>query len=360
MKILILQDRLRSGGTERQSILLAKGFNAAGHSTTLVTFRPGGALSASAAGLPRETLQPIDLHADWFAPGLRARLRRHNPDIVLCMGRMANCHAGSVQAAVPNAAVVSTMRTGKSLPWLFRRSLQRVSHVVANSDDARRTLQAVYGLPETRVSVIHNSLVFDADAASLASDRTALRQAHGLDEKSVVFVWVGMFRPEKNHQELIEIASQLPLDLPWQLWFVGDGPTRERCEKQARSGPSSSRIRFFGFQADPKPFYRLADVAVLTSRSESLSNFLIEAHAHGLPSVAYRAQGVDECGGRVVPMADRQALLRQMREYLGNEQARRADGATAAAYAREKFSPDRQITRYLDLFTRLCSSAPRA
>ncbi|MFM9091816.1 MAG: hypothetical protein ACKOUK_08765 [Verrucomicrobiota bacterium] len=45
MRLLILQDRLRSGGTERQSILLANAFAAAGHVVTLLTFRPPAARS---------------------------------------------------------------------------------------------------------------------------------------------------------------------------------------------------------------------------------------------------------------------------------------------------------------------------
>ena len=46
MKILLVQDYLRSGGTERQTILLANAFRAAGHAASLVTFRPGGALAS--------------------------------------------------------------------------------------------------------------------------------------------------------------------------------------------------------------------------------------------------------------------------------------------------------------------------
>jgi len=42
------------------------------------------------------------------------------------MGRMANCYAGYIQQSCPAAAVIGTMRTGKPLPWLFRRSLRRV------------------------------------------------------------------------------------------------------------------------------------------------------------------------------------------------------------------------------------------
>ena len=36
-------------------------------------------------------------------------------------------------------------------------------------------------------------------------------------------------------------------------------------------------------------------MAVLASKAESLSNFLIEAQVHGLPALAYAAGGMGEC-----------------------------------------------------------------
>ncbi|MBC8041482.1 MAG: glycosyltransferase, partial [Opitutaceae bacterium] len=44
MKIRFVQDYLRSGGTERQTLLLAHAFRKAGHDTAVVLFRPGGTL----------------------------------------------------------------------------------------------------------------------------------------------------------------------------------------------------------------------------------------------------------------------------------------------------------------------------
>ncbi|MEO6244377.1 MAG: glycosyltransferase, partial [Opitutaceae bacterium] len=98
MKILIVQDYLRSGGTERQSVLLANAFAASGHATTLLTFRPGGALTDMVEpAVQRKTLQPFDLGLDWFAPGLYRTVERDPPDITLCMGRMANCWAHAIR-----------------------------------------------------------------------------------------------------------------------------------------------------------------------------------------------------------------------------------------------------------------------
>ena len=66
MKILIVQDYLRSGGTERQSVLLANAFAAAGHATTLLTFRPGGPLDGTVS--PSEFVLVNTQHASIIVP----------------------------------------------------------------------------------------------------------------------------------------------------------------------------------------------------------------------------------------------------------------------------------------------------
>ncbi len=358
MKILIVQDYLRSGGTERQSALLANAFAAAGNDTTLLTFRPAGALNSTIASTVRRiALQATDTTLDWFAPGLSRTARNLRADIILCMGRLANCYAGSLQNNCPNAAVIATMRTGKSLPWLFRRSLQRVRHVVANSHDARSILIERYRVPAEKISVIHNSLVFPSES-SLTRNET-LRARHGATATTTVLLCVAMFRPEKNQRELIEIAATFPPTLDWQLWLAGDGPARDACEKLATEKQLGARVVFPGFLRDPSPLYAAADIAVHASASESLSNFLIEAQAHGLPAVAYAAQGIGEtflpdCTGWEIPRADR-ASFRNKIEQLANEtdSLRRARATEARAFARTTFDPAAQVSRYLDLFSRL-------
>ncbi len=364
MKILVLQDYLRSGGTERQSILLSRAFRSAGHEVQLLTFRPGGTLASSAGDLVHRALQPFDFHLDWFAPGLHRSVLRMIPDIVLCMGRMANCRGGSLQRMLNRARVggqvVATMRTGKMLPWLFRRSLHQVRHVVSNSDEARRVLVEHYGVPLPKISVIRNSLVFtprvEAGPGRISDRDESLRREYGAKPGTAVMLWVGMFRLEKNQRGIIEIAASLPREIDWQLWFAGEGAERPACEALVEKLGLGERIRFLGFRADPTALYTAADVAVLTSRSESLSNFLIEAHAHGMPSVGYGVTGVVECGGRVVQPEEKEAFLRALLPLLKSLELRRDEGDRVAIYARDHFSPSVQAAAYIDLFRRLLDS----
>lgn len=358
MKILVVQDTLRSGGTERQSVLLANGFASAGDAVTLLTFRPGGALAPTVnAQVDLRSLQPVDLRWDWFAPGLRATVRRLAPDVVLCHGRMANCYAGHIQAARSDASVVATMRTGKPLPWLFRRSLHRASHVVANSREARDHLIAAHGITTDKISLIHNALVFpaNADLARNEADRTARGAVPG----TLVLLNVAMLRPEKRHDHLIRVVAGLPKQLDWQLWLAGDGSARAKCEALAAERGVADRVKFLGFQRDPGPLYRAADVAVHASGSEALSNFIIEAQAHGLPAVVCAAQGMaethmpGETGWIVEPrdeVAFRAAILRLAEATLG---AREQIASAARRFARETFDPAAQLAAYRRLFERL-------
>ncbi len=139
----------------------------------------------------------------------------------------------------------------------------------------------------------------------------------------------------------------------------GDGPERSRCERLARDLAVAPRVTFLGYQADPGPWYRAADVAVHASREEALSNFLIEAQSHGLPAVACRALGIEECfvpgrTGWMLEQGDhagfRGALLRLASDTPAERAARAGE---ARAFARNAFDPARQVAAYAGLFESL-------
>ncbi len=385
MKILLVQDRLRGGGTERQTAFLAAAFARCGHPVSVLTFRPGGALvpELAAAGVAVRPLQPFDTGLDWFAPGLVAAARAGAPEIVLCMGRMANCRAAQLQRVLPLAAVVATVRTGKALPWLYRRGLRTAHGIIANSEFARRTLVAPEGAADRcvviRNSLLHSALLADevtpaiapGGAARQSSDHPAAAPVGGAARQSddhapsaqPLLLCVAQFRREKNQRELLEIAALLPRDLPWHLAFVGEGPTRTECERRAAALGLADRIVFHGWQADPARFYRDAAIAVLTSQRESLPNFLVEAQCAGVPVVTYEVGGAAECfrdgeTGHLIPAGDRARFAATLAELLAAHPRRAAMSAAACAWARTEFDPDRQVAAHLEFFAQLRARRP--
>lgn len=350
MKILLVQDRLRGGGTERQTLFLARAFTARGHPVSLLTFRPGGALAAELAdsGVAHRSLQSFDTGLDWFAPGLDRAARAAAPDIVLCMGRMANCRAAQLQRALPHAAILATVRTGKSLPWLYRRSLRVVRHIVANSAFARTTHALPAGAGD-RCTVIPNALLFPELLTLTPAPTTP-----------PAILSVAQFRRGKGQPELIAACAALPRELGWRLEFVGDGPERLACEHAARAAGIADRTTFHGWQASPVQFYRRATLAAHASQPghESLPNFLVEAQCAGLPVVAAAADGVAEAfrdgvTGHLIPAGDRARFTAALAELLARPVHRAAMSLAAQAWAREQFAPARQVDAHLALFSRL-------
>jgi len=358
MKILIVQDYLRSGGTERQSVFMATAFARAGHEVTLLTFRPRGVLELDGEQQPFafRSLQRFDTGLDWFAPGLLRAAEEATPALVLCMGRMANCYAGFIQRRLPSAAVICTMRTGKLLPWLFVRSLRLCRQVVANSHVAKRVLTDDHDIASHKITVIHNSVLRFTDET--AARNNALRRYHGATPTTTVLLNVAMFRPEKNQRELIELCAKLPGYLDWQLWLGGDGPARKKCERLAHDLGLGARVKFLGYQSDPTPLYLAADLAVLASQSESLPNFLIEAQLHGLPVVAYDVVGVGECfvpdkSGYLIANRDQAGFIAALERLIRQPAERRRFAQLGREHAAANFLPERQMPAYLTLFREL-------
>jgi glycosyltransferase involved in cell wall biosynthesis len=190
-----------------------------------------------------------------------------------------------------------------------------------------------------------------------------LRTRYGATASTTILLCVAMLRPEKNQRGLIETVAGLPSSLDWQLWLAGEGPARAACEQLVAEKKLGPRVKFLGFQRDPSALYTAADIAVHASSSESLSNFLIEAQAHGLPAVVYQAQGMEECfipgeTGWAIPRDDRAKFRELVRQLAGEPAGVRAKRSAAArAFARDTFDPPRQVQAYLDLFHRLAAPA---
>ena len=72
----------------------------------------------------------------------------------------------------------------------------------------------------------------------------------------------------------------------WKLIVVGDGPLKSNLEFLAKQLIISDRIFFMGYRTNTVEFMRNADLLILPSKSEGMSNVLLEAVSIGLPIVA--------------------------------------------------------------------------
>jgi glycosyltransferase involved in cell wall biosynthesis len=101
---------------------------------------------------------------------------------------------------------------------------------------------------------------------------------------------VGRLVESKNLRLLLESLTAIP-DSSWRLDIVGDGPERANLERITGEHGLTERIHFHGHQQQLDSFYADADLHVFPSRLESLGLVVLEAMAHGLPTLGIQADG---------------------------------------------------------------------
>ncbi|MEM9161104.1 MAG: glycosyltransferase [Verrucomicrobiota bacterium] len=355
MRIAFLQDHLRNGGTESQTIHIADGLAQAGHEVTVIVFRKGGALEsrASSAAFDLCFLKQGIFKTDWFAPGLKKLLKQISPDVLIPMGRMANCHAGLLLNSDRSYRLVSTFRTGKRIPFLYRKALRHSNQLVANSKHAIERIHLVYGInrPDDS-SVIYNGCIRDFDT-SVPSFRPG-----GKDNSPIRLVSVSMFRPEKRQIDLLRICSQLPKSVSWRLVLAGDGTEQAACIQEAETLGIANKVEFPGLLKDPRSLYYESDIAVHASTRESLPNFLVEAQMAGLPCVAYDVGGVSETfihkkSGYLINPGDAAHFLDRIQILIESPSLRLQMSEAARDHAKANFSPKAQLKAYIELLKTL-------
>ena len=364
MRITFLQDHLRHGGTEQQTLAIATGLAQAGHRVQLIVFRPGGTLDpqAQAAPVQLDFLKQGPLKTDWFAPGLRKTVQAFRPDCLIPMGRMANCLAGLLGASPRrDYHLIATFRTGRPIPLLYRRALGCCDHIVANSQNALQRLAKDYRIhrPESS-SVIYNGCIRDFETLIplFRNPKSEIRNP------KLHLISVSLFRPQKQQIRLIRICRQLPADIDWKLTLAGDGPTRAACQAEAQRLGLADRVHFPGLLKDPRSLYHDGDIALHASDQESLPNFLVEAQMSGLPVIAYDVDGVGETfldgqSGYLIPHREEATFLEKLTQLSRDKALSLQMSEAARQNARRQFSLAAQTKAYHQLIEKLAASATR-
>jgi glycosyltransferase involved in cell wall biosynthesis len=359
MKIVILQDRLRLGGTEAQALALGNLWLGQGHEVRLIAFRPGGELAESPAAkrLNPIVLQHRETWLDWWAPGLDKNISAIGPDVVVAFGREANAKLMRLEKLSPRPKLVATLRSGREQPERYWRALRGADAVIANARWAANAA-AAKGIAPEKLHTIYSGLARNPQADDPELARADWRRRARTPEGAIVLLCVAGFRPGKGQDVLISAAAKLPQDLPWQLWLVGAGPFLPACQKLAVNLKLKERVRFAGLANDPAQFYAAADVGVMASLAEALPNFLIEAQAAGLPVVATAVGGVTECfedgrTGLAVPDGEPAALVAALTRAITDAEWRAAAKEPAQARARELFDAKRNAAKWIELFQSL-------
>jgi len=305
LRLVVIIEASTITGPAKNLLEFAKGAAALGVDTQIVTFVRGDEANlfvqaAQRDGLGAHAIREQDRYDRRVIRELQGLAARLQPDII-------QTHA------VKSHFLVRLARLQRRLPWvafhhgytwtsararmynqLDRWSLRAAHKVITVSQPFRSELQDK-GVPAERIEVIHNAIRLDwASEARQPENADKVRADWKIPPDRKVILIVGRLSLEKDHLTLIRALAQIPAHLQPHLLIVGEGPERSRIEEELRRSGLSAAVTLTGQQTAVERFYGIADLAVLSSRTEGSPNALLEAMAAQVPVVATRVGGIPE------------------------------------------------------------------
>ncbi|HWT77997.1 MAG TPA: glycosyltransferase family 4 protein, partial [Candidatus Methylomirabilis sp.] len=230
---------------------------------------------------------------------------------------------------------------------LLRRIILRNTGLAAISAGIEGQWLAL-GVPKCRIARMASGV----DAGHFHPGASSL-ETHLLPRPRVIFT--GRLHPQKNLPLLLAAWQEVTRQVSANLILVGRGSDRETLGRLATQLGIIDRVQFVGAVADPADHLRAADVFVLPSVAEGMSNSLLEAMATALPCVVSGIGGnsdlvTDHETGRLVADATPQAWTSTLLELLRNPEEARRLGTGARRRIDEQYSLAAVVDRYLDLY----------
>ncbi len=253
-------------------------------------------------------------------------------------------------------------------PWtLWRARLVRClgPTYVANCDAAKVFSTSREWIPPHRIAVIRNPVRVDRLKEGLGSVPSAA--SLGIQRGERVVGMVATIRPVKDHASLFRAARLVLSDHP-RTRFVLVGSHEPEAFASLRSLAHElgieRQVSWTGPVANPFSVLPHFEVGVSSSRSEGLSNALLEYATSGIPAVATDVGGtreivIDRETGYLVPPGSPAQLADRICRLLGDENLRSTLGNNARRRAESLFSEASVLDKYRRLYARLAQTRLR-
>ncbi len=187
------------------------------------------------------------------------------------------------------------------------------------------------------------------------------------DGSPVRLVMVGMVTPSKGQLDAASALSRLMCEGQHDLELVlvggADRAYKKRIIEMLRdSKVPLERVEFAGFQNDPAPWLRDADIYIMASRCEAFGRVTVEAMACGLPVIGSRSGGTPDLvingkTGLLYSPGDTEGLARHIARLAGDPSMRERMGEAGRRRYADCLGPESSIGTMIEAIER--APAPR-
>lgn len=194
--------------------------------------------------------------------------------------------------------------------------------------------------------VIHNGIVLTDYVSN--NHRQTIREKLSINDNEILFGVFGRLSPEKGCLEMLDAFRCLQHEVEQvKLMYVGEGPLEETIRRSIHHLNLEKKIIMAGYYREVRPLYEAIDVLVCPSKTEGLSNVILEAFAYCRPVVATSVGGnpeiiTDNVSGLLVGFGDIVGLKNNLLRLVMQPELRRSLGQAGYKTVSGRFNfPDR-------------------
>jgi len=281
-------------------------------------------------------------------------LKSEKPDLVITYSIKPNLYAGLLcrRMKIPYCANVQGLGTAF-------QSRKMAALVSGPYRAALRNARAVFFENEANAKAFTERGILPPGKVTLLSGAGVNLERYTLtpyppEDGGVRFLYLGRIMREKGMDELVSAMRRLKAEEGDNVQFDLVGFFEEDYKPTIDALCREGVIRFHGFQADPKPWYRASHCVVLPSWHEGMSNVLLEGAATGRALITNDIPGCREAVEKGVTgflsiVKDADSLYGSMRSFLALSPEERA---AMGIRGREKMEREFDRSRVVDAVIR--------
>lgn len=366
--IVLLTDCLKDleGGAERQIFELSRGLDKKKYAVTIASLECEGRA-------PREIIESEGCHLVTFPvkriyglsgllEGLRFYrfLKREKINILktyhfssdiwgVFWGRLAG-----IKIIISNRRDMGFWRKKRHV--LAYRAVNRwVTKIIVNAASIKKMVMATESVSEDKIEIIYNGV--DLTSSHAASSNTALKNKFGIKADDVVIMHVANLRPVKGHVYLIDAMASVIAQYPnTKLVLIGEDELNGQLHDQVDRLRIKDYVLFLGKRQDARQLLNIADICVLPSLSEGMSNSILEYMVAKKPIVATNVGGNPELiengyNGILIDKENVDQLKGALISLIVDSVKRKTMGASGFKKVKEEFSMKSMIRKYDNIFS---------
>lgn len=264
--------------------------------------------------------------------GVRALIKKYNPDIVYAHSSKAGAIARAADIGLRNRCVYNphgwafNMRCSAKKKAMYT-AIEKIAapfcdKIICISDAEKQSALDKKICREDKLQVIFNGV--DIESYENGVRGAIKRKDLNIPEDAFVVGMVGRMSPQKAPDVFVKMAKQVKDEVPnAHFIIVGNGNQEDEIRKYAEDNGFSNSLHITGWVDNPMSYVELFDVACLLSRWEGFGLALPEYMMAGKPIVASRVDAIpniirDGENGLLVEVDDdigaSKAVLRILRE----------------------------------------------